>query len=233
MVDAGVHDFKVYVHSDCGGDYRPKTGGDLLRWTAHCAFGTIHRFHGSDHRPWGYDNHTEDVIRSYLTTRYSMAPSLVAAGQAAAETGFPFVTRCDLFWPEHAAEGAFDNTQYIFINDTLIAPIYDSTANETTRSVWVPPGDWADAWTGEVVSGPKTIQVTKGYEQQPMWHKKDGGLMVVTNTPGLRSVLFSSLFFDPVLCFDSEMGCLQLTPHNSTLCLLNFGKLTTRSDCDV
>jgi hypothetical protein len=36
MVDAGVHDFKVYVHSDCGGDYRPKTGGDLLRWTAHC-----------------------------------------------------------------------------------------------------------------------------------------------------------------------------------------------------
>ena len=45
------------------GDYRPKNGGDLLRWTAHCAFGTIHRFHGSDHRPWTYDNHTEDVIR--------------------------------------------------------------------------------------------------------------------------------------------------------------------------
>ena len=40
MVDAGVHDFKPYVHSDCGGDYRPKQGGDLLRWTAHCVFGT-------------------------------------------------------------------------------------------------------------------------------------------------------------------------------------------------
>jgi alpha-glucosidase (family GH31 glycosyl hydrolase) len=44
----------------------------------------------------------------------------------------------------------------------------------------------ADAWTGEVATGPKTINVTKPYEQQPMWHKKDGGLMVVTNTPGLR-----------------------------------------------
>eukprot|EP01052_Picozoa_sp_SAG31_P010296 SAG31_NODE_560_length_14088_cov_10.467010_5_plen_223_part_00 len=32
--------------SDCGGDYRPHTGGDLLRWTAHCAFGSILRFHG-------------------------------------------------------------------------------------------------------------------------------------------------------------------------------------------
>lgn len=82
-----------------------------------------------------------------------MAPSLVAAGQQAAATGFPFVTRADLFWPEHAADGALDNTQYIFINDTLVAPIYDSTSNVTTRSVWVPPGDWADAWTGEMVTG--------------------------------------------------------------------------------
>eukprot|EP00729_Bicosta_minor_P014065 gene14065-5516_t len=152
MVDAGVHGFKAYVHSDCGGDYRSKEGGDLLRWT----------------------------------TRYSMAPSLVAAGQAAADTGFPFVTRGDLFWPEHADDGANDNTQYIFINDTLVAPIYDSTSNVTTRSVWVPPGDWADAWTGEVVTGPKTVQVSKPYEQQPMWHNHNGGLVITTNNPGLR-----------------------------------------------
>ena len=133
-----------------------------------------------------YDNHTEDVIRAYLKTRYSMAPSLVAAGQAAADTGFPFVTRGDLFWPEHADDGANDNTQYIFINDTLVAPIYDSTSNVTTRSVWVPPGDWADAWTGEVVTGPKTVQVSKPYEQQPMWHNHNGGLVITTNNPGLR-----------------------------------------------
>jgi len=37
------------VHSDCGGDYS-STADDLLRWTAHCAFGTILRFHGADHR---------------------------------------------------------------------------------------------------------------------------------------------------------------------------------------
>jgi hypothetical protein len=50
MVDSGVYDFKPYVHSDCGGDYRGKVGGDLMRWTAHCTLGTILRFHGSDHR---------------------------------------------------------------------------------------------------------------------------------------------------------------------------------------
>lgn len=113
MVDCGVHDFKPYVHSDCGGDYRPKDGGDLLRWTAHCAFGSIHRFHGSQHQPWSYDNHTEDVIRQYLNARYKLVPSLIAAGQHATETGYPYVTRCDMEWPTQ--DGANDNNQYVFL----------------------------------------------------------------------------------------------------------------------
>jgi len=183
MVDCGVHDFKPYVHSDCGGDYRPKDGGDLLRWTAHCAFGSIHRFHGSQHQPWSYDNHTEDVIRQYLNSRYALAPSLIAAGHHAADTGYPYVTRCDMEWPTE--DGANDNNQYLFLNDTLVAPIWDSTSNETTRSVWIPPGDWIDAWDGSKVTGPKTISVTQPYEKQPMWHRS-GGFVVTTSSAGLR-----------------------------------------------
>ena len=201
MVDSGVHGFKTYVHSDCGGDYHPggwcpaggwcptNEGGDLLRWTAHCAFGTILRYHGADHRPWQYGDAVTDTIRSYLTTRYKLAPSLVAAGQHAARTGFPFVTRGDLVWPEHAVNttaGSSSSSQYIFLNDTLVAPIWDSKNNATTRAVWVPPGDWEDAWDGSTVSGPKTIQATQPYEKQPMWHKKAGGLTVMTDKPGLR-----------------------------------------------
>ena len=137
MVDSGVHDFKTYVHSDCGGDYHG-SGGDLLRWTAHCAFGTVFRYHGSDHRPWQYGYEVTDTIRSYLTTRYKLAPSLIAAGQHAAKTGVPFVTRGDLLWPEHAENttaGSSSSSQYIFLNDTLVAPIWDSKMNEIARAV--------------------------------------------------------------------------------------------------
>ena len=145
MVDSGLYDFKPYVHSDCGGDYRPKEGGDLLRWTAHCAFGTIHRFHGSDHRPWTYDNHTEDVIRSYLNMRYKLLPTFIAAGHQAAATAFPIVARCDIYWPQPEASS---NHQYIHLNDTLVAPIWDSDGcdrsggcpNVSSRFVWIPPG---------------------------------------------------------------------------------------------
>ena len=161
-------DHQPYVHSDCGGDYRPPNGGDLLRWTAHCAFGTIHRFHGSDHRPWSYDNHTEDVIRSYLNARYKLAPTLIAAGHQAAESGFPLVVRADVLWPEHMGDGAYDNSQYLFVNDTLVAPIFTSVVNETSRTVWVPPGDWQDAWDGTVHTGPANITVTQPFERIPM-----------------------------------------------------------------
>jgi hypothetical protein len=180
MVDAGVHGFKPFVHSDCGGDYRGKVGGDLLRWTAHCVFGTILRFHGNDHRPWSYDNATEDGIRSYLQTRYKLLPSLIAYGAAATATGFPLAARADLFWPEHAE--AASNDQYVHLNDTLVAPIWDSSQNETQRSVWVPPGTWTDAWDGSTVTGPTTMAVTQPYERQPMWHRA-GGLTVLASDP--------------------------------------------------
>jgi hypothetical protein len=42
-------------------------------------------------------------------------------------------------WPEHAAEGAKNNTQYIFLKDTLVAPIWEMKTNSTSRMVWVPP----------------------------------------------------------------------------------------------
>ena len=30
--------------------------------------------------------------------------------------------------------------QYLFLNETLVAPIYNSTHNLTSRAVWIPPG---------------------------------------------------------------------------------------------
>jgi len=133
--------------------------------------------------------------------RYKLIPSLIAAGHAATTAGFPIVARGDLFWPTHTE--AANNTQYIHLNDTLVAPIWDSTNNMTTRSVWIPPGDWQDAWDGSVVTGPQTTTVTKPYEQIPMWHRK-GSFMVTVDSPARRvedqdwSVLTLEVFPDMV-----------------------------------
>ena len=63
-------------------------------------------------------------------------PSLIAAGAQATETGFPLVARGDLYWPGVA--GSSTNQQYIFLGDTLVAPIFAFDKNETSRTVWIP-----------------------------------------------------------------------------------------------
>ena len=61
MLDEAVHDFRPFVHSDCGAG--ETSGTAVMRWTAHCVLGTILRYHGVDHSPWLFDNATQAVIR--------------------------------------------------------------------------------------------------------------------------------------------------------------------------
>ena len=225
MVDSGLHHLKPYVHSDCGGDYR-KDAGDLLRWTAHCTFGTILRFHGEDHRPWGYDDHALQTIKSYLQVRYRLIPSLIAAGHEAALTGFPLVARGDLFWPQYPE--AKSNDQYIHLRDTLVAPIWDSTANSTSRSVWVPPGEWQDAWDGKVVVGPSVIVATQPYERLPMWHRR-GGLMIMVDDGKLRvdSQDWSTLTLQTFPDFSSSSVSTRSVYSQSQIASVSSDKLHT------
>jgi alpha-glucosidase (family GH31 glycosyl hydrolase) len=153
-----------------------------MRWTAHCAFGSIFRYHGGDHRLWLYPEDTQTVVREYLNMRYHLMPSIIAAGHEASITGFPLVARCDMLWPELSNQGSSSNHQYLFLRNTLVAPILNDNEanghepvhqkNVTTRDVWIPPGEWEDAWTGGIVSGPQHIEVTQPFERQPMWHRR-------------------------------------------------------------
>lgn len=42
------------------------------------------------------------------------------------------------------------------------------------RSLWLPPGDWEDAWTGETLQGPKTITVQCDLHHTPIYVRKGG-----------------------------------------------------------
>lgn len=139
-------------------------------------------------RFWLRDNATQNTARSYLTMRHKLAPSLIAAGRTVQQEGFPLTARCDLLWPEHPE--ANDPTQYIHINSTLVAPLdvepVDVITN--TRSVWIPPGEWIDGWTGTDITGPQTMTVTQPADRIPMWHRR-GSLLILDGTPnGLRIV---------------------------------------------
>jgi len=54
----------------------------------------------------------------------------------------------------------------------------DDKAHQT-RSLWIPPGRWQDAWSGETLEGPKTIAVTSDLEHTPMY-VREGGIVFTT-----------------------------------------------------
>eukprot|EP00931_Biecheleriopsis_adriatica_P026630 TRINITY_DN16182_c0_g2_i1.p1 TRINITY_DN16182_c0_g2~~TRINITY_DN16182_c0_g2_i1.p1 ORF type:complete len:1134 (+),score=90.23 TRINITY_DN16182_c0_g2_i1:59-3460(+) len=187
MVISGLRDFKPFVHSDCGGDYKG-SAGDFMRWAQFCAFGTILRFHGEKHLPWEYGPDAREVVKYYLNTRYKLIPALISAGQRVTATGKPIVERCDFQWPEHAPRSS-SNHQYMFLEHMLVAPVLDLSSNWSTRAVWIPPGSWQDVWTGGEYQGGdsgKTVLVSKPYEQIPVFIRSSGGLLLQSDSPGSR-----------------------------------------------
>lgn len=53
----------------------------------------------------------------------------------------------------------------------------DSDAPVSKRTVWIPPGTWQNLWTGETVTGPKTLNVSAKLSEIPMWVVQ-GGLVL-------------------------------------------------------
>jgi len=52
-------------------------------------------------------------------------------------------------------------------------------AAQQVRSLWLPPGRWQDAWTGETLNGPKTVTVTSDLEHTPIY-VREGGMIFTT-----------------------------------------------------
>ena len=186
MVEFGVRHLKPYVHSDCGGVASKTTGlvdvPEYVRWSQHCALGAIHRYHGGPgHQPWVYGEAVETIIRDFLNMRMQLMPTILAAGARATADGMPLVRRLDLAFPQpQHRENATRTDQYLLADDTLIAPFSGGwAANGTaTRPVWIPPGQWQDAWSGAVLAGPALVASSQPLARVPMWHRRGG--MVVT-----------------------------------------------------
>lgn len=52
--------------------------------------------------------------------------------------------------------------------------VYDGVTdeNESSRSVFIPDGEWIDVFTGEVITGPKTVTVTKDVYSSPIYVRR-------------------------------------------------------------
>ena len=171
-----------YVSDDIGGFLGSPNGGpndpdDLyLRWLQLGTFQPIMREHstlGQNARlPWEYDSATQAIGDQFLQLREQLVPYLYTLAQQASSTGLPMTQALYLDYPDQAA--AYSNpTEYMLGQDMLVAPV--TTPGQVAQtSVWFPPGQWTDWFTGATFQGPSTQTIEVPDSRMPVFVKAGG-----------------------------------------------------------
>jgi alpha-D-xyloside xylohydrolase len=140
--------------SDIGG-YFGVFGGKLTpelleRWIEFGAVSGVMRTEangfnlGPNTRPQIFDPEILPIWRRYAKLRTQLYPYLVAADANYRQTGMPLMRDLALVYPDdNVASGEED--EFLFGPDLLAAPVHHP--GETSRSVYLPSGDWIDFWS--------------------------------------------------------------------------------------
>lgn len=150
-----------YWSHDLGGFQNPPGPELFTRWIQWGAFSPIFRTHSSkdassDRRIWKYSDAYYAVARAAMVLRASLVPYVYSEAWTAHETGLSVLRGAFLDYPTHDDAYTFTQ-QYLYGSQLLVAPVVTPVANDTQlapKSVWLPPGDWYDFHSGNVLKGP-------------------------------------------------------------------------------
>lgn len=124
-----------------------------LRWTQAMVFASHFRYHGtSDREPYAYPAITSE-LRSWLRLRYALIPYLMKTAETCSRGGLPVLRPLAASYPEDHDAWSIDD-QYLCGADILVSPVLNDSGR---RSVYLPPGEWADFWTGERYIGGRRL----------------------------------------------------------------------------
>lgn len=182
-VNSGIDSLLPFVHDDLGGHHGQPDPELYVRFMQFGAFSPVARIHCTTqvHRyPWAYGADVARIVGDYFRLRYRLLPMLYSAAHEAHRSGTPLLRRCDLEWPE--CPEAADSSQYLLGDDLLVAPILAPARSgaEAERTVWIPPGEWQDLWSGRAHRGPATIGVRCPLREMPAFARRGG---VVLSAP--------------------------------------------------
>jgi len=112
-----------------------------------------------------------DKCRSVLELRMQLVPYLQSAFYRYATDGIPVFRPLVMDYP--TASESWTRDDQILIGDRLMAA--PMIGNAATRKAWLPPGKWADFWTGEVLEGNRIIEIKADDDHLPLY-VKDGSV---------------------------------------------------------
>ena len=123
----------------------------MVRWAEIHAFMPAMQF---SYWPWNYASSTAEVIRQYACLHKALESYIFEQAQ---NRTAPLLRPIWFDSPE--AEGLYAvNDEFMLGSDLLAAPVMDP--DRQTRDILLPPGNWRDAWSGELCSGRLALHPT-------------------------------------------------------------------------
>lgn len=151
-----------------------------LRSAAAAAFVPIMQYHSEfnhhrtpsrDRTPWNIAERTGDgrvipVFRRFTALREKLVPYLAGAARDSISTGSPLM-RPLYFDHPHDEQVWSHPLQWMLGRDLLVAPVLEPDAAGWT--VYLPEGDWIDAFTGEAVDGGRVVTRPTPIDELPVY----------------------------------------------------------------
>ncbi|HZC26221.1 MAG TPA: TIM-barrel domain-containing protein, partial [Actinopolymorphaceae bacterium] len=170
-----------------------KLADDLYaRWVQLGTFQPIDRLHGnhSDRLPWQYGDAARASAEAFMNLRERLVPYTYTLAEEASRTGIPAARAMYLEYPDQPDAYAAAGSEYLYGPDVLVAPVTTPGTSATT-SVWFPPGQWTDYFTGKTYSGPSSQDVSTTLDTMPVFLKAGG--ILPTRTDNVANDVQSAL----------------------------------------
>jgi alpha-D-xyloside xylohydrolase len=160
------------------------------RWLQLGAFMPMFRSHGTDtpREPWQFGEPGTpfyDAILQAIQLRYRLLPAIYSQAGLVHLRGASFIRPVAFAYPDDPRTHDL-NTQMLFGDGILVSPVIapmyyaaksvpiDGVAKN--REVYLPKGTWIDFWTGEKLSGGRTVTVDAPISRIPL-HVRAGSIL--------------------------------------------------------
>jgi alpha-glucosidase (family GH31 glycosyl hydrolase) len=172
---------EFYWSMDTGGFHGHPSPENYTRWLEFAAFVPIMRVHGGldeKRQAWVYGPIAEHAARHALDLRYELLPYIYSYARLNTEGGVGLVR--PLFWEfPNDRTAAAQQDEWMFGDALLVAPVL--TEGATSRSIYLPSGQWFDFAGGQCYAGGRNIALktdAKTWNDIPLFVRK--GSIVAT-----------------------------------------------------
>ncbi len=174
---------------DIGGFCGKRDPELYARWVQFGVATAAMRMHSTgdelDRRPWKWDTEVEESIRQSFQLRSQLMPYIYSQAAKSCRDSIPLCRPLYYDYPDDERSYQAQH-QYLFGDAFLVAPVISKRNSDgyATTKVWLPNGEWANWFTGEIYDGNQMIEQKSDINTFPFFVKT--GFPVVMQPMTLR-----------------------------------------------